>query len=291
MKQRRTFALLTVALALAAAGPAQAAPRAWLLPSDTAFSGGGDDWMTVDAAISTDLFYPDHPAQAWDPVAYAPDGTTVAVENKASGKLRLVFDLHMTQRGTYKIAVASSTLIGSYMLNGERKMLPRGTTEANLARVLPEGASDVRSAPNNLRVETFATAGEPTTTVFATTGKGLEMVPVTHPSDLAVGEGATFRFLLDGKPAAGLPVSAIPGGGRYRSDLKEMSLTTDAQGTVTITWPEPGMYWVSVSSEPPRPPEAAAPPPAAGAAAPGEGRAMGPPQRRDYYMMTVEVVG
>jgi uncharacterized GH25 family protein len=275
-----------LAAALAVASSAQAAPRAWLLPSDTAFSGGGDDWVTVDAAISTDLFYPDHPAQAWEPVAYAPDGTTVAVENKASGKLRMVFDLHMTQRGTYKIAVVNSTLIGSYLLNGERKMLPRGTTEATLAKALPEGASDVQSAPNNLRVETFATAGEPTTTVFAATGKGLEMVPVTHPSDLAVGEGATFQFLLDGKPAANLPVSAIPGGVRYRSDLKEMSLTTNAEGKVTITWPEPGMYWVSVNSEPPRPSEGAGPPPAA-----GEGRMMAPPQRRDTYMMTVEVIG
>jgi hypothetical protein len=282
MKLFGKIALL--AAALAAAGPAQAAPRAWLLPSDTAFGGGGDDWMTVDAAVSTDLFYPDHPAQAWDPVAYAPDGTTVAVENKASGKLRMVFDLHLTQRGTYKIAVASSTLTGSYLLNGERRMLPRGTTEATLAKALPEGASDVQSAPSNLRVETFATAGEPTTTVFAPTGKGLEMVPVTHPSDLAVGEAATFRFLLDGKPAANLPVSAIPGGGRYRSDLKEMSLATDAEGKVAITWPEPGMYWVSVISEPPRPPAASAP-------GQGEARMMAPPQRRDYYMMTVEVVG
>ena len=290
MKSLGKFALVA-ALALVAGHPAQAAPRAWLLPSDTAFSGGGDDWLTVDAAISTDLFYPDHPAQPWNPVVFGPDGTTVAVENKASGKLRMVFDLHLTQRGTYKISIVNNGLSGSYAINGERRMLPRGTTEETLAQLLPEGASDVQSAPTNLRIETFVTAGEPTTTVFTTTGKGLEMLPITHPSDLAVGEPATFRYLLDGKPAANLPVSAIPGGVRYRADLKEMSATTDAQGKVTLTWPEPGMYWVAVASEPPRPPESAIPPAAAGAAGPGEGRPMGPPQRRDYYAMTVEVTG
>jgi hypothetical protein len=286
---------------------AQAAARPWLLPSETAFAGNGDEWVAIDAANSTDLFYLDHPAPAWDPVAIAPDGTAVKLDNKASGKLRIVFDLHMTQRGTYKIAAASSMVMGSYMLGGERKMLPRGTTEATLSKAIPEGATEVWSAPSNTRVETFVTAGEPTTGAFTTSGKGLEMVPVTHPSDLAVGEAATFQFLLDGKPAAGLPVTAIPGGVRYRADLKEMNATTDAQGKVALTWPEPGMYWVSVTSAPPRPPEGAAPPPpsptaapapaaggtpaAAGSGGPGERRMMTPPQRRDSYAMTVEVIG
>lgn len=297
MNRFRRQALLAMAAAMVFAAPgAEAAPRAWMLPSDTMFSGGGDDWMTVDAAISTDLYFFDHPAQPWEPVAFAPDGSTFAVENRASGKLRSTFDVHMTKPGTYKIAVFTSQIMGSYMLSGERKMLPRGTTEATLATAVPQGATEVWTAPNNLRLETFATAGQPTTGVFAPTGKGLEMVPVTHPNDLAVGEGATFQFLLDGKPAAGLPVVAIPGGIRYRSGLKEIDATTDAQGKVTLTWPEPGMYWVSVTSAP-RPPEGAGTPPSAGgpgAGGPGGGegpRPMTPPQRRDTYAMTLEVVG
>jgi uncharacterized GH25 family protein len=276
---------------LASTNAAHAAPRAWLLPSDTAFSGGGDDWMTVDAAISTDLYYFDHPAQPWEPVAYAPDGSSFPVENKASGKLRSTFDVHLTKPGTYKVAVVANTVMGSYLLNGERKPLPRGTTEATLAKAVPEGATEVWSAPANLRIETFATAGEPTTAVFTPTGKGLEMVPVTHPADLAVGEGATFQFLLDGKPAAGLPVTAIPGGVRYRAGLGQIDTKTDAQGKVTIKWPAPGMYWVSATTAAPRGPEAATPA-ATGAPPAGEGpRPMTPPQRRDTYVMTVEVIG
>ncbi|WP_258079450.1 DUF4198 domain-containing protein, partial [Xanthomonas arboricola] len=37
------------------------------------------------------------------------------------------------------------------------------------------------------RVETFVTRGAPTTTVFKPAGKGIELVPVTHPNDLVAG--------------------------------------------------------------------------------------------------------
>ena len=50
--------------------------------------------------------------------------------------------------------------------------------------------------------------------------------------------------MLDGKPASNVKVTVVPGGGRYRDKLGEMSLTTDADGKISITWPEPGMYWM-----------------------------------------------
>ncbi|WP_037450263.1 DUF4198 domain-containing protein [Sphingobium chlorophenolicum] len=291
--------LLLIAATAAIAVPQMAgAARPWLLPSETMFAGSGNEWLTVDAAISSDLYYFDHPGQDWQPVVTAPDGSTAQVENRSVGKLRQTFDLGIKAKGTYRIAVVNEMLMGNYMLNGERKMLPRGTTAATLATAVPQGATDVQTATATTRIETFVTAGEPDRKAFATTGKGLEMVPVTHPNDLAVGEAATFQFLLNGKPAAGLDVVAIPGGIRYRADLKQMDAKTDAQGKVTFTWPEAGMYWVSLSSGgrrgPGEGPGAGGPGGAQGAAAPaGQGgpRPMGPPQDRATYAMTVEVQG
>lgn len=287
------------ALALLTAATATAAPRPWLLPSETSFTGSGDEWLTVDAAISTDLYYFDHPAQDWQPVVTGPDGRTVAVENEAKGRLRKTFDVHVTARGTYKVAVVSEAVMGNYLLDGERRMLPRGTTPATLASAVPAGATDVRSAVATTRLETFATAGAPSDTVFKPTGRGLEMVPVSHPTDLVVGEPATFRFLLDGKPAAGLTVSVVNGGVRYADRLQQQLLTTGADGAVTIKWRAAGMWWVSATSgaaQRPAPPAVAgargAAPAAAPAAAPEAPR--GPdaiPQRRDTYAMTVQVLG
>ena len=133
-------------------------------------------------------------------------------------------------------------------MDGRTERLRRGTTAANLAERLPAGATNVRTAEANNRNEIFVTVGEPTTTLFAPTGKGIELVPVTHPNDLFAGETATFQFLLDGKPAAGLPVTVIPGGIRYRDQLGQMDLKTGADGEVAISWPEPGMYWLNVTT-------------------------------------------
>ncbi|SBV31840.1 conserved exported protein of unknown function [uncultured Sphingopyxis sp.] len=280
---RKTLLALAASASLVLPGTVQARP--WLLPSETMFTGAGNEWLTVDAANSTDLYYYDHPGQPWDAIVTAPDGSIVPVENRMVGKLRQVFDVPITKPGTYKLSVDNDMIFGSYMLTGEKKTLPRGTTPATLAAAIPAGATDVQTAEANNRIETFVTAGEPTTTVFKATGKGIEMIPVTHPNDLAVDEPATFQFLLDGKPAAGLDVVAIPGGIRYRQDIKQMDAKTDAEGKVSFTWPEAGMYWVSVSIGNRRAPPAAegqppAPPPADAA-----------PERRASYAMTVEVQG
>ncbi|HET7775550.1 MAG TPA: DUF4198 domain-containing protein, partial [Azospira sp.] len=79
---------------------------------------------------------------------------------------------------------------------------------------------------------------------LAPVGKGLELVPVTHPNDLVNGEAATFQMLLDGQPAAGLEVTVTKGATRYRNQLNEMKLKTGADGKFSVTFPEAGMYWL-----------------------------------------------
>ena len=274
MKTRLLIAA-SAALALFAAAPAQA-HRQWMLPSSTVLS-GDDAWVTVDAAVSNDLFYFEHQPLRLDAMkAWAPDGSEAPIENKTTGRYRSTFDVHLTQKGTWRIASVADMLMGSYDLDGKTERLPRGTTAANLAERLPAGATNVRTAEANNRNEIFVTVGEPTTTLFAPTGKGIELVPVTHPNDLVAGETATFQFLLDGKPAAGLPVTVIPGGIRYRDQLGQMDLKTGADGKVAISWLEPGMYWLNVTTPQAEREE-------------GEG---GPPPlaRRASYVTTLEVM-
>jgi hypothetical protein len=54
--------------------------------------------------------------------------------------------------------------------------------------------------------------------------------------------------VIDGKPAAGIEVEVVPGGIRYRDQLGQLDLKTDAEGKVTITWPNPGLYWMSAGA-------------------------------------------
>ncbi|MBC9035032.1 DUF4198 domain-containing protein [Sphingomonas sp. JC676] len=285
--------LIAIAAVAAIAAPAALAHRMWMLPSSTTVS-GTDNWVTVDAAVSNDLFFFDHQPLRIVPVVTQPDGSQGQVENHNVGKFRATFDVHLTQQGTYRIAVINEGVFGSYKLSGETRMIPRGTTKATLAAAIPAGATDVVTSENMTRNEIFVTQGAPTSTVFKTSGKGIELVPVTHPNDLVAGEAATFQFLLDGKPAAGMFVTVVPGGNRYRDTLNQMDLKTDAQGKVAITWPTPGMYWLNVTPTAPRPEGEGQGGQRQMGAQGGEGapRAMpaGPQQRRVSYVTTLEVL-
>jgi uncharacterized GH25 family protein len=106
---------------------------------------------------------------------------------------------------------------------------------------------------NQTRVETFVTAGKPNDAALRPSGTGLELVPVTHPNDLFAGEPAAFGLVLDGKPAANVKVTVVPGASRYRNKQNEMELTTDAAGRVNVTFAEAGMYWLQASVQDDKP--------------------------------------
>lgn len=280
------------ALALAICLPLSAqAHRAWMLPSATVLS-GEDPWITVDAAVSNDLFYFEHfplrlqgigevdqapaggppgmrPRPAAQLQVIAPDGTQVQPENGSIGRYRSTFDVHLTQKGTYKLAVANSGLFASWKENGEtRRWMGNAQT---FATDVPDKAEALKITQNSSRMEVFATSGAPTKTVLEPTGEGLELAPATHPNDLYAGEAAEFVFLLDGKPAADVEISVIPGGNRYRDELGEIK-ATDEDGKVSITWPTPGMYWLEAELTSDK-----------GVSKPAS-------QRRDSYSATLEVL-
>lgn len=239
------LAVLTTA-ALLAVPAAASAHRQWLLPSSTVLS-GNDPWITVDAAVSNEIFYFDHNPLRLDAITVtAPDGAKGEIKNAATGKFRSTFDVQLDKPGTYKIGTASDGLMASYMLNGETKRW-RGVA-ADLATAIPREATEVKLTQSSRRVEVFATRGSPTKEVLKLTGVGLELDPVTHPNDMVASEPAVFKLMLDGKPAAGVEVNVVPSGNRYRAATGEMKLTTDAQGSVTIKWPGAGMYWMEATA-------------------------------------------
>jgi uncharacterized GH25 family protein len=184
----------------------------------------------------------------------------------------------MAKPGTYKIALVTQSVMASWKANGEVKRW-RGS-EAELAVNVPAGAEELNVSRTASRLETFVSASKTDDAVFKPTGAGLELVPLTHPNDMRAGEQATWRFLLDGKPAANQAFSLIPGGVRYRGTLGEIRMSTDAKGEITFRIPDAGMYLVSSSW-----PAAAAPQAGNQPAGP---RPM--PPRRATYAATVEVL-
>jgi uncharacterized GH25 family protein len=264
---RRHLKALLVAATLATIANPAAAHRQWLLPSATVLS-GEDPWVSFDGASSNDLFYADHrPMNLSTVKVWAPDGSEAAIQNGSTGQYRSVFDVKLDKPGTWKIGTQMSNLTGTFKVNGEERrvggrpggMAPGGGPggaggpapgqgpQIVSASDIPANATDVKLTEMSSRNEVFVTSGEPTTTLFKSTGKGLEFVPVTHPNELVSNEPASFRFLVDGKPAANLKVSVIPGGKRYRDGEDGIDVTTGADGVAKINWPMAGMYWLNAT--------------------------------------------
>jgi len=260
-----------VGLATLLPGKAEA-HRRWLLPSMTVFS-GENQTASVDAAASNELFVFEHRPMPLDALQIVgPDGQPVKPTVIGTGQYRSAFDVPLKQAGTYRIAISMNGAMGSYKLNGETKRF-RGAADQ-----VPAGATEVQIVENSNRTETFVTLGEPSDTALKPVGQGLEMIPVTHPNDLYAGEPAQMRFLLDGKPAAGLEIEFVEGGTRYRDDDGIQTLTTDGEGLVTLSADKPGFYYIETANggggEGPGAPPAAAP--------------SGQPEKRASYTAVLE---
>ncbi|QTH22745.1 DUF4198 domain-containing protein [Rhizorhabdus wittichii] len=272
---KRFSTRLLAAAAILALPAAASAHRQWMVPNATVFS-GTNSWVTVDAAASNDLFFADHQPMRLDGVkVWAPDGSEGAIANGSTGRYRSTFDVKLDKPGTWKIGTFTSAVMGSFKANGEERRIggrPGGGTPPLSVADIPADATDVKLTEVIGRNELYITADAPSSTVFTPTGKGIEFQPVTHPDELVVGESASFRFLVDGKPAGGLKVTVVPGGKRYRNDDGARDFTTGADGVAKIDWPTPGMYWInaSLTDDKPSAPRAT--------------------QRRMNYVTTVEVL-
>lgn len=244
----KTLKLTLLATVLIASIPVANAHRQWLLPSTTQTE-GKEPWVTVDAAVSESLFDIDTNALSLNGLSITgPDGEALSPAQTSTGKLRSSIDLKLAKPGTYRIALVSENAMASYKQNGEMKRWRGNSTE--LKTEIPANAEELMVTRTLGRLETYVTAGKPNATVIKPTGSGLELLPLSHPNDYLVGQSARFRFLLDGQPVANLSVAIVPGGVRYRGVLREVAVTTDANGEFSVTWPMAQMYWINASYPP-----------------------------------------
>lgn len=231
------------------------AHRMWLLPSGTIFS-GTDSWVTVDSAVSNDLFYADHqPGRIEWVKVWQPDGTPGHIQNGSTGRYRSVFDVQLDKPGTWKIGSEMSGIMGSFKVDGVEKRVggrggppgPNGVRQPPLTVAdIPANATDVthRDAgpQRDLRHGGRADAHRP-----ETRGQGAG-VRSRHPPR-RIGRGRDGEVPLPGRRQA----CAEPEGHdrprrqRYRDAEGAKEVTTDAQGLLSYAWPAAGMYWVNAT--------------------------------------------
>ena len=221
----------------------------WVSPSATQVVVSQDEkrptYITVDAAASSAVFDPDHVAARVDnAIVVAPDGSTQDVENKFTGKLRSGFDVKLTQEGTYRISLLNDMRFATFKVGTEVKRL-RGSSEEELKAQIPADATDVSFSRNVSRIETLVVATKPGE--LKPLNEGLELYPLQPVSDFVVGEAAKFRVLKDGKALANADVKVIPGGVRYRGELGDETIKSDAKGEISVNWKYAGKYYLNVN--------------------------------------------
>jgi len=146
-------------------------------------------------------------------------------------------------------APAAPTFTGSYLGEDGQRARWRGTLEELKAQDMASKPEFVLSERGRSRLVTFVTLGEPSDTVLQPEGDGVELgYERTHPNDVYADESASFRVLSDGQPAANAKVTIVREGDRYRDAEDAIVLYTDAEGWVTIDWPEAGRYHVQAQA-------------------------------------------
>ena len=232
-------------LALTFAASTQAHNR-WILPTHfnvSAEEGGKPVWIMADVTASNETFNVDKPMGSDRFSILKPNGKPSRPGSSFRGHRKSVVDINLAESGTYKMFLDSDVSYWTrYEMAGsdEAKWL-RGANKATRDARLPKGAKNVKTMASKAQVMTFVTLNEPTNN-YGVSNEGLELKPITHPSDIAQNEQVTLQMLFDGKPQQGVKVEIIKDGARYRNDPEALELKSNKNGEVTFTLKDAGRY-------------------------------------------------
>jgi uncharacterized GH25 family protein len=233
---------LLAILAIAVATSSQAHDR-WILPTHFSVSAEDKVWIMADVTASNETFNVDKPMGSDRFMIIKPSGERSRPSSSYRGHRKSVVDIHLTGEGTYKFYLDSDVNYWtSYELSGkDGTQWLRNTNKANRAEKLPKGAKNVTTLASQAQVMTFVTLNAPNEN-YHIINKGLELKPITHPSDIAQNEKARLQLLFDGQPQPGVEVEITKDGARYRNNLNTLKVVSDNNGEISFTLADAGRY-------------------------------------------------
>lgn len=235
MTAHRITAAMMAGVMLALNGGAALAHSPYLRPN--VFDATGRDHVTVEASFTEDIFAAEVVMRSDFFHIVGPNGDTPI---SAVTYLRdlAVFEAATPVHGTYRLssgprqgrnAQMYQSADGAWKMVGEEDSPP------------PPGAALVEVQSITV-ADVYVTRGTPDEAALQPTGRGLELKPLTHPSDIVAGEDASFQLMMDGQPLAGIPVTVFREAGRWDGRKVEADLTTNAEGRFTVRVGDPGAY-------------------------------------------------
>ncbi|MBA6231190.1 MULTISPECIES: DUF4198 domain-containing protein [unclassified Colwellia] len=230
-----------IALTIACAISTQTfAHSRWVLPTHFNLSAEQGEWIMVDITASNETFNVDKAMGADLVRIITPDGKSSRPSSTYKGHRKSVADYFLAESGTYKITNNSHpSYMTSYTMNGDRKRL--SANKAELSGQLPNEAKEIKTTYRYSRIESYVTMNTPSDN-FKTDGQLLELIPVTHPSDIAENEKVTFKFLFNGKAQKDVSVEITADGARYRNNPQTLTLVSNEKGEINFMPKAAGRY-------------------------------------------------
>ncbi|MEC7120830.1 MAG: DUF4198 domain-containing protein [Pseudomonadota bacterium] len=230
------------------------------------------DNITLQSGITVEKYYV--PSRNYSSTFQytRPDGTTESISKTADFQRFSVLEIDTPTDGTYHVQSAKtpSSQIKFVQVDGRwlriRDQRPVATTSPNTATAATPSTTPRRfifadeikpdMPTHHVNViqlaETYISKGAPTP-LAKPTGKGFEIVPITHPNEVYASEAFEFLAQYDGKPLADLELEAYQGSGTYdQTSTKDLGhFKTDAQGKVSIPLNNiAGVYLISTQYPP-----------------------------------------
>lgn len=270
LKSQGVTVVLGAVLAIAAA-PSVWAHTPYLLPN--AFDAERDHVTLQGSLTEDDYFSPDIALKTTAYIETLPDGQTRTLAPAIVLKDLALVEAPLEAAGTYRFSTGQFVARSNKMalIDGRWVMVrPAGMPEhhepdhasgADAARGgekhgerphgdgphgvsesdLPAGAKTML-VEGVLTAETYVSKGAPTQAALATSGKGFELKPLTHPDSIYVDQGFAFKFLLDGAAAAGVPITVYRSGDAYDEKKIIAEVKTDVAGAAKVSFERPGVY-------------------------------------------------
>lgn len=195
------------------------------------------DHVTVQASFTEEPFQGEVVMKSDAFHTRGPGGAVTPIKAVTYLRDLTVFEAATPADGTYR--VSSGERFGRL---GKMYRGADGQWVIGEGRDKPAGAElvDVQSMTLS---EVYVTRGAPTKDALAVTGKGLELRPITHPSEIFAQQPASFELTFEGKPVTGASVEVYRSAGTYDGKKKlEGAIKTDASGRFAITPPDEGTY-------------------------------------------------
>lgn len=235
-----TFKTLFAASVITFLSGSASAHDRWLLPSHSNVSSDDGEWIMVDVSASNQAFNADKPLGAENLRVITPAKKSTRPSSSYRGHRKSVVDVELKDSGTYRLEIRNDARYWTrFTVDGKKDWL-RGS-KLDVQNKLPKGATNVASTLSYSVVQTYVTLNNPTDN-FGLTNNGLELLPVTHPSDIAQGETATFKMVFNGKPQANVKVDIVREGARYRNNPEVLERVSDKQGLIRFTPVDAGRY-------------------------------------------------